>query len=135
MPASEDIPEPVDYVVCAISASAAPSLMRECVAAKVKVVSLFTAGFSEVGEDGANLERELVEIARKGGVLVLGPNCLGLHRPKAGLTLEGSIARRSGHVGFISQSGGVAQDMILSLAEREMVHQQAGQPGKRGRPQ
>jgi acyl-CoA synthetase (NDP forming) len=116
----KDIPEPVDYVVCAISAAAAPDLMRECVAAKVKVVSLFTAGFSEVGEDGATLEREVVEIARKGGVLVLGPNCLGVHCPKAGLTLEGSIARRSGHVGFISQSGGVAQDMILSLAEREM---------------
>ncbi len=115
-----DIPERVDYVVCAIAASAAPKLMRECVAAKVKVVSLFTAGFSEVGEDGAKLEREVVEIARRGGVLVLGPNCLGVHCPKAGLTLEGGIARNGGHIGFISQSGGVAQEMILALAEREI---------------
>ncbi len=116
----QDIPEPVDYVVCAIAASAAPKLMRECVAAKVKVVSLFTAGFSEVGEDGAKLEREVVEIARQGGVLVLGPNCLGAHCPKAGLTLEGAIARKSGHVGFISQSGGIAREMIIALAEREI---------------
>jgi acyl-CoA synthetase (NDP forming) len=116
----QDIPETVDYVVCAIAASAAPKLMRECVAAKVKVVSLFTAGFSEVGEDGAKLEREIVEIARRGGVLMLGPNCLGVHCPKSGLTLEGGVAKKSGHVGFISQSGGVAQEMILALAAREV---------------
>jgi acyl-CoA synthetase (NDP forming) len=115
-----DIPEPVDYVVCAIAAPAAPKLMRECVAAKVKVVSLFTAGFSETGEDGSRLEREVVEIARRGGVLVLGPNCLGVHCPKAGLSLLGNIKRKSGHVGFISQSGGNAQDVILALAEREI---------------
>jgi acyl-CoA synthetase (NDP forming) len=115
-----DIPETVDYVVCAIAAPAAPKLMRECVAAKVKVVSLFTAGFSEVGEDGAKLERELVDIARRGGVLMLGPNCLGVHCPKSGLTLEGGVAKKSGHVGFVSQSGGVAQEMILALAAREV---------------
>mgnify|MGYP001765391644 CR=1 FL=1 len=115
-----DIPEPVDYAVCAVAASSAAQVMRECVAAKVKVVSMFTAGFSEVGEDGARLEREVVEIARRGGVIVLGPNCLGVHCPKSGLTLEGGIARKSGHVGGVSQSGGVAQVMVLSLAEREI---------------
>ncbi len=115
-----DIPEPVDYAVCAIPSSAAPGMMRECVAAKVKVVSMFTAGFSEAGEDGVRLEREVIDIARQGGVIVLGPNCLGVHCPKSGLTLEGGIARKSGHVGGVSQSGGVAQEMVLSLAEREI---------------
>ena len=114
-----DVPEPVDYVICAVAASAAPGVMRECVAAKVKVVSLFTSGFSEVGQDGAKLEREVVEIAREGGVLVLGPNCLGAHCPKAGITLLGYIAKNSGHVGFISQSGALAQAIIQSLADRE----------------
>jgi acyl-CoA synthetase (NDP forming) len=84
------------------------------------VVSMFTAGFSEVGDDGERLEKEVVEIGRQGGVLVLGPNCLGVHCPKAGLTLEGGIARKSGQVGGVSQSGGVAQVMVLSLAEREI---------------
>ena len=46
-----DIPEPVDYVVCAIAAPYTPKLMQECVAAKVKVVSMYTAGFSETGEE------------------------------------------------------------------------------------
>ncbi len=115
-----DIPEPVDYAVCAIPAPAAPGLMRECVAAKVKVVSMFTAGFSEVGDDGEKLEKEVVEIGRQGGVIVLGPNCLGVHCPKSGLTLEGGIAQKSGHVGGVSQSGGVAQVMVLSLAARDI---------------
>ena len=115
-----DIPEPVDYAVCAIPAPAAPGVMRECVAAKVKVVSMFTAGFSEVGDDGEKLEKEVVEIGRQGGVIVLGPNCLGVHCPKSGLTLEGGIAPKSGHVGGVSQSGGVAQVMVLSLAAREI---------------
>jgi acyl-CoA synthetase (NDP forming) len=119
-PSIRDIPEPVDYVVCAIAAPRTPKLMQECVAAKVKVVSMYTAGFSETGEEGARLERELVDIARKGGVRVLGPNCLGIHCPKAGLSLVGSISREGGHVGLLSQSGGNGQDMILGLAERRI---------------
>jgi len=115
-----DIPEPVDYVVCAIAAPHTPKLMHECVAAKVKVVSMYTAGFSETGEEGAELEREVVAIARQGGVRVLGPNCLGIHCPKAGLSLVGSISRESGHVGLLSQSGGNGQNMILGLADRRI---------------
>jgi acyl-CoA synthetase (NDP forming) len=115
-----DIPEPVDYVVSAIAAPRTPKLMQECVATKVKVVSMYTAGFSETGEEGAKLEKEVVAIARKGGVRILGPNCLGIHCPKAGISLVGSISRESGHVGLLSQSGGNGQHMILGLADRRI---------------
>jgi acyl-CoA synthetase (NDP forming) len=115
-----DISEPVDYVVCAIAAPHTPKLMQECVSAGVKVVAIYTAGFSETGEEGAKLERQVVAIARKGRVRVLGPNCLGIHCPKAGLSLAGSISRESGHVGLLSQSGGNAQNMILGLADRRI---------------
>lgn len=114
------IPERVDYVICAVPASKAPDIMRECVEAKAGVVSFFTAGFSELGDVGAQLEGELLGIARQGGVLLLGPNCLGAHCPNGGLTLDGSIARKSGHVGGISQSGGISQEIILSLAARDI---------------
>jgi acyl-CoA synthetase (NDP forming) len=115
-----DIPEPVDYVICAVPSPAAPQIMRECVAARARVVSLFTAGFSEVGEGGAALEAELVRIAREGGVLLVGPNCLGVHCPKAGMALDGSIPRNCGHIGFVSQSGGVCTEMVQALAERDL---------------
>ena len=115
------IPEPVDYAICAIPAASTPQLMRDCVAAKVKTATIFTAGFSETGEpEGARIEREVVEIARQGGIRVLGPNCLGIHCPKAGISLDASIPKESGHVSFLSQSGGNAQDIIIGLAERRI---------------
>ncbi|MDM7999731.1 MAG: CoA-binding protein [Dehalococcoidia bacterium] len=114
-----EIPEPVDYVVSAIPARQVPQLIRDCVTAKVKAVTVFTSGFSEIGTDeGARLEREIVGIARQGGVRLVGPNCLGLHCPKAGLSLDGGIPKSSGGVGFLAQSGGNARELVVSAAER-----------------
>jgi acyl-CoA synthetase (NDP forming) len=114
-----EIPEPVDYVISAIPARQVPQLMRDCVSAKVKTVTVFTSGFSEVGtQEGVDLEKEIVEIARRGGIRLIGPNCLGLHCPKAGVSLEPSIPKVSGNVGFLAQSGGNAREIIISAAER-----------------
>jgi acyl-CoA synthetase (NDP forming) len=114
-----EIPEPIDYVISAIPARQVPQLMRDCVAARVKVVTVFTSGFSEVGtREGAELEKEIVRIARQGGIRLVGPNCLGLHCPKAGLSLEPGIPKVSGNVGFLAQSGGNAREIIVSAAER-----------------
>ena len=120
-PSLKDIPEPVDNVVCALPAPMTPKLMQECVEAGVKVVVIFSAGFGETGDrEGVRLEREILKIARQGGVRVVGPNCLGLHCPEAGLSLDGSISRESGDVSFLSQSGGNARDLILAAAERQI---------------
>jgi acyl-CoA synthetase (NDP forming) len=114
-----DIPGPVDYVICAIPAPLTPKLVQDCVTARVKVVTFFTAGFSETGEEeGIRLEREIVEIARQGGVRLIGPNCLGIHYPKIGITFETLGSRESGHVGFLSQSGGNARELIVTGTER-----------------
>ena len=116
-----EIPEPVDYVISAIPARQVPQLMRDCVAARVKVVTVFTSGFSEVGTpEGVELEKEIAEIARQGGIRLVGPNCLGLHCPKAGLSLDGGIPKLSGNVGFMAQSGGNAREIIVAAAERGM---------------
>ena len=114
-----EIPEQVDSVVSGLPASLVPKLMRECAEAKVKAVTCFSAGFSETGEaEGINLERQLVDIARRGGVRLLGPNCLGVHNPAIGYTFEAGGSRRSGHVGFLSQSGGNTRELILAGAQR-----------------
>ncbi len=120
-PSILDIPEPVDHVICAIPAPLTPQLMRDCVAARIKSVTIFTAGFSETGEEeGARLEKEILGIARQGGVRIIGPNCLGLHCPKAGVSLDNNIPRISGRVGFISQSGGNARELVVAAAERQI---------------
>lgn len=114
-----EIPEPVDYVISAIPARQVPQLMRDCVSAGVKTVTVFTSGFSELGTpEGVRLEREIAEIARRGGIRLVGPNCLGLHCPRAGLSLEPGIPKVSGNVGFLAQSGGNAREIIVSAAER-----------------
>ncbi len=121
-----EIPEPVDSVVSGLPASLVPKLMRECAKAKVKAVTCFSAGFSETGEaEGVRLERELVDIARRGGVRLLGPNCLGVHNPAIGYTFEAGGSRRSGHVGFLSQSGGNTRELILAGAQRRISFSKA----------
>ncbi|MDM8000537.1 MAG: CoA-binding protein [Dehalococcoidia bacterium] len=125
-PSVLEIPEPVDSVVSGLPASLVPKLMRECVEARVKVVTCFSAGFSETGDaEGARLEAEVLDIARRGGVRLLGPNCLGIHNPAAGCTFEAGGSRRSGHVGFLSQSGGNTRELILAGAQRGVLFSKA----------
>jgi acyl-CoA synthetase (NDP forming) len=114
-----DIPEEVDNVVCAIPAPLTPRLMEDCVKAKAKAVTCYSAGFSETGEEeGLKLEKTIAEIARRGGVRVIGPNCLGVHHPEVGLTFEPNSSRSSGPVSFLSQSGGNARELILIATGR-----------------
>jgi acyl-CoA synthetase (NDP forming) len=118
-PSVLDIPGRVDSVVSGLPAALVPKLMAECARAGVKAVTCFSAGFSETGEeDGVRLEREVADIARRGGVRLLGPNCLGVHHPAIGYTFEAGGARSGGPVGFLSQSGGNTRDLILGGARR-----------------
>jgi len=122
-PSVLDIPEPVDYVVCGIPARLTPRLMEDCVAAKAKVVGFYSAGFAETGEEeGCELERAIVEIARRGAVRIIGPNCLGVHHPKMGITFETNCRREKGSIGFLSQSGGNARDLIRIGKQRGILY-------------
>jgi len=112
-PSILDVPGPVDHVTCGIRATLTPQLMRECVAKKVKVVHLFTSGFSEIGrEQGLRLEKEITEIARQGNIRVLGPNCMGIYCPSSKFSYESSFPKESGNVGFLAQSGGNSVEIV-----------------------
>jgi acyl-CoA synthetase (NDP forming) len=112
-PSIMDVPGPIDHVIGGIRASLTPQLMRECVAKGVKLVQLFTAGFSETGQEkGIRLEKEIAEIARRGNVRVLGPNCMGIYCPDSKVSYVASFPKESGSVGFLCQSGGNSYDLI-----------------------
>ncbi len=114
-----DISEPVDYAICAIPAAQTPAFMEECVAARTRVVSFYTAGFSETGEvEGCRLENTVAEIAARGGVRILGPNCLGVHCAESGVSFESTSLPEPGRAAFLFQSGGNARDLIIVAAER-----------------
>jgi acetyltransferase len=108
-----DLPRRVDLAVIATPPHTVPQLIAECGAAGVPAAVVITAGFSETGEAGAALERELLDHARRHGLRLIGPNCLGLMRPSIGL--NATFARGAalpGSLGLISQSGALCTAML-----------------------
>jgi len=104
-----DVPDAVDFVIACIPARLARQLVEDCAAKGVKAISFYTAGFGERGdEQGQELDRELLQVARAGGLRILGPNCVGVYHPKVGLSFSSDNPRESGPVALICQSGGNA---------------------------
>jgi acetyltransferase len=113
------VPEVVDLAVIATPAATVPQVIRECVEAGVKGAIIVSAGFKEIGAAGIALEQQVLAEARRGGMRIIGPNCLGVMNPLAGLnaTFAGTIAR-AGNVAFISQSGALCTSILdWSLGE------------------
>lgn len=99
--------EAIDYVIIAVPAKHCPKVLEECGKKKIPFVTIFTSGFSEVGN--IELEKEIVQIAKKYNIRVIGPNCLGVFVPKIKLTFALTLLSEiSGNFGLICQSGGLA---------------------------
>ena len=115
------IGEPVDLAVIVTPAGTAPGLVEECGEAGVRGVIIISAGFKEIGETGVELERQVLAAARRYGIRVVGPNCLGIMNPVGGFnaTFAAGIAA-AGRVGFVSQSGALLT-AILDWAAHEDV--------------
>src|SRR5512140_1185450 len=115
------IGEPVDLAVIVTPAKSAPGLMEECGEAGVKGVVIISAGFKEIGPEGVELERQVLETARRYGIRVIGPNCLGIMNPVGAMNATFAVGiAKPGRVGFISQSGALLT-AILDWAAMENV--------------
>jgi len=115
----EDVDGPVDHLMSFIPAPLVPQLVKDCVAKGVKVISLYSAGFSEMGtEEAKRLETEICRLACAGGVRVLGPNCMGVYCPKGVLTFAPGFPSESGKVAIICQSGGNTAYLVRAAARR-----------------
>jgi acetyltransferase len=113
------LPQPVDLAVIVTPAPTVPGIISECVATGVKGAIIISAGFKEIGPEGARMEQQILEEARRGKLRIIGPNCLGVMSPLTGLnaTFAGAMAR-PGNVGFISQSGALCTAVLdWSLSE------------------
>jgi acetyltransferase len=120
-PSIAAVPETVDLAVVVTPAPTVPSVIGECVAAGVKGAIIISAGFREVGEQGIQLEQDVLKQARQGRMRIIGPNCLGVMSPVSGLNATfASAMARPGNVGFISQSGALCTS-ILDWSFRENV--------------
>jgi acetyltransferase len=116
-----DLPEQVDLAVIVTPPPSIPAIIRECGENGVQGAIVISAGFKEIGPEGAELERQLLHEAQEAGIRVIGPNCLGVMSPLTGLnaTFATTIAR-PGSVGFISQSGALCT-AVLDWSLKEMV--------------
>lgn len=107
------IPEDVDLAIIAIPAPATKEVVIDCLKKGVRLAIVITSDFSETGEEGAHLERELTQIARSGGMRLVGPNTMGIFSASANLTaLMPPVRPKKGHVSLVSQSGNIGTQML-----------------------
>ena len=86
----KDIPGTIDLVVSAIPAKFTPQLVEDCTQKGAKAMHLFTSGYSEIEDEiGKQLESEILRLAKKSGMRMVGPNCMGIYNPSAGVTFAG----------------------------------------------
>ncbi|MCC7366080.1 MAG: CoA-binding protein [Dehalococcoidia bacterium] len=113
-PNLREVPGEVDLVISCVPAGAVLDLVEQCGATGVPFLHLFTARFSETGdEQAAELERTIERRAAELGVRILGPNGMGLYHPAAGLAFRPDLPTDRGGVAFLSQSGNNAVEVIL----------------------
>ncbi|WXG41939.1 MAG: CoA-binding protein [Candidatus Freyarchaeum deiterrae] len=113
-PSLKDIEDPVDLLVVSLHPDKVPQVIEEAVEKNVKGAVIFASGYREQGVEGKKREQELVSIARKGNLRIIGPNCMGLYCPSTKLSFIPGLSKESGPVSFISQSGSLA--MYIAMA-------------------
>ncbi|MEM2707312.1 MAG: acetate--CoA ligase family protein [Ignisphaera sp.] len=108
-----EIPGDIDLAVVVVPAHVALSTLEECGKKGVKHAVIITAGFKEVGGEGIEREKKLVEIAKKYGVRIVGPNCLGIMDLYTPINASfGPTPLRRGGIAFISQSGALLSAIL-----------------------
>lgn len=123
-----DIDASVDMAIFAVPASQAPIALSECLRKGVRAGVMFTSGFAELGEEGARTQANMAKEARRGGMRLLGPNCLGIANYRARMFASfspvfASVPETAGHMALVSQSGAfggyaatAAQDLGVALS-------------------
>ena len=115
-PRVSDIGAPVDAAILLVRSELVADAVTDCVEAGVKVITVCSAGFGEDGPEGMVRQEELVELARRGGSRLIGPNCIGVASVTDQViptpTLNITTSYVPGSISIISQSGGMAVNLV-----------------------
>ena len=122
-PSISAVPDQLDLAILLTPPGSVLGLVEECVENKVRGAIVFASGFGELGAEGKELEREIGRIGREGGTRVIGPNCLGLFSPAAGVNTYPQVLMKRvptdpGSVGGFSQSGSFVDYLVWFLSEK-----------------
>ncbi len=116
-----EVPGEVDLAVIAIPAKGVSKVAEECGRKGVKALVVVSAGFKEIGREGALLENQLIEIGRKHGMRIQGPNCLGIIDTSTPINISfASAMPREGRIGFISQSGALGTAVLDWVLQEDL---------------
>lgn len=121
-PRISDIPGPVDMAIIAVPAAITMLALEECAVKGVKVAVIFTSGFAEVGQEGATVQQQMAALAKRSGMRIVGPNCMGLVNNLNNLMATFFLLKLPtapvipNVLGFVSQSGGFGS-LIYFLVE------------------
>ncbi|MBI4970500.1 MAG: acetate--CoA ligase family protein [Candidatus Omnitrophica bacterium] len=110
-----EIPDPIDLAILIVHAQDSVKIFQDCIKKGVKGVVIISAGFKEVGAEGAKLEKEIAALAIKHGIPLVGPNCLGVINTDPTVSLNASFGRtmpKQGRISFVSQSGALCTSVL-----------------------
>jgi acetyl coenzyme A synthetase (ADP forming)-like protein len=121
-PSLRAIPETVDLAIIAVPRNSVPSVIEECAAKGIRATIIITAGFAEVGREGAALQQQVVTKVRQYGMRLIGPNCFGILNTDPNIQLNATFTTLfppQGHAAMSSQSGAIG---IATLSGARRFH-------------
>ena len=114
----DDIEDEIDAVITIVPAKNTPQVIKNCCRKGVKFIVNETAGFSETGQEGRAIEREIAEALKSSGTRMIGPNCSGLinthHNMVQSLGVVGPL--RKGNIGLVAQAGVYAAGLLWGFS-------------------
>ncbi len=116
----QEVPGEIDLAILTVPGRTAPAVIADCARKRVKFAIVHSAGFSELGEEGRQMEKEMLRAAATGGTRIIGPNCMGLCVPESKInTIVYNFGiGEPGHIAFIGQSGWVTENVVVLGKER-----------------
>lgn len=121
-----DAPGPIDHALIMVPATAVLSAIEGCVEKGLRVATIYSAGFAEMGDAGRDLQHRVVAAARAGGLRLIGPNCLGLVNVTDGVPITNNAAVEAetlhpGPLGLVSQSGSMMGALLSRAGARGLA--------------
>ena len=116
-----DVPDSVDLAMIILPPKIALASVEECIEKGVKGIVIVSAGFREIGGEGLDIEKKIVDLCKEADIRLVGPNCLGVINPAADIRLNASFSTRMperGNISFISQSGALCTAVLDFAADR-----------------
>ncbi|HWT83430.1 MAG TPA: CoA-binding protein [Candidatus Methylomirabilis sp.] len=114
------LPSDVDLAVIIVPAAAVPQALADAGKRGIQAAIIISGGFAESGHEGADLQRQVVEVARRSHIRVVGPNCQGINNPHHGLCASWPLLTQPGEIAVISQSGTVGA-ALMDWASQERL--------------